>query len=119
MNGELIPGRQHTVIITNHPLKRKYVKHANVYIDENIKDVGKALLDELSSENDLYVSLKRDNVVEGRSWEMAAHSAFNGINDVFSGTVDRDVNGTIIYGMVPGKGIKKMVNYKTKFGMAK
>lgn len=107
VNGRLSPGRIHTLIISNTPLKRAYKRHGNHMFDSNLKDVGTELLTILSKYAPSYVSLRRNNIIEGRSWEMAAIHGFLGVPGIYSGVINHIHRNRIHFGPVMGVGVKR------------
>uniref|UniRef100_A0A2V0RJW0 Uncharacterized protein n=1 Tax=viral metagenome TaxID=1070528 RepID=A0A2V0RJW0_9ZZZZ len=73
--------------MSNSALDRKYRMMNGVAFDTNLRDVGEAITRMLRDYGITHVSLKRDNVVEGRSWEMGAAKSLLGIEDTSTGTV--------------------------------
>lgn len=106
INGTLEPGRIHTLILSDSSLNKNYKVLHNVCVDENIKNVGKAILKLISAFGYAYLSLKNDNLIEGRSWEMAAAKAIIGEPGTYTGTVEAFDANVITYGPVPGMNIK-------------
>lgn len=108
-NGKMIPGRLHGVILSDNDMMRSYRNYKGIYIDNNLKHVGDPIMALLHHYAVRYVSLLRDNIVEGRSWEMAACKSLLNDAGVYSGTVKQFSNGRIEYGIVPGIDIKRLV----------
>jgi len=82
-----MPGRIHTIILGNHPERnKKYRILRGLYVDVNLKDVSDIMC-YLLMRTHSYVTLLRDNVVEGRSWEMSAVLAQEGFDGVSTGEV--------------------------------
>ena len=69
--------------------------------------MGNAISDQIKEHGYHYLSLKNDNLVVGRSWEMAASKALNDVNGVFSGTLDYTKTGDFMYGHVPEINLKR------------
>ena len=65
----------------------------------------------LSKSKIKYVTIRRDLAIEGRSWEMAASKAIQGIRGMFTGTVEAFTGDTVKYGEVPG------LDYKEREGL--
>jgi hypothetical protein len=103
--GSLIPGRIHTLILSDSPIgNRKYRKVGNMFVDANLRDVEPHMVELLSKHK--FISLKNDNLVTGRSWEMAGYMAAHNSRGVYSGTVEIE-NGSVKFGDVPGVDIKR------------
>jgi hypothetical protein len=62
----------------------------NLKVDVNLRDVSYTIA-KLLNRTSQYLTLKRDNVVEGRSWEMAALLAQEGFNGVSTGELSSSV----------------------------
>jgi hypothetical protein len=81
-----------------------------VHIDVNLRDVSLAMAS-LIGGNFNYATLKRDNVVEGRSWEMGAALCLHNIKAMATGVVESFETfkgGKIIhFGPVPGIKVKR------------
>ena len=58
-----------------------------INIDINLRDIGAPIISMLKRHNVKYMSLMRDNVVEGRSWEMAVSMSLLMNSGVYSGEV--------------------------------
>lgn len=116
INDALLPGMLHYVIISDHPLKRKYTKRGNVYVDSNIHDTGMDILREVYDEGFEYISLLRNVIVKGRSWEMSAYKALHDNDGVYSGTFIGLNGENPEFGDVPGKKIKQQVYKSISFG---
>uniref|UniRef100_A0A2V0RJ17 Uncharacterized protein n=1 Tax=viral metagenome TaxID=1070528 RepID=A0A2V0RJ17_9ZZZZ len=110
LNGSLLPGRIHSIVLSDAPLDRNYSHSKGIYIDENLRDIGEPMITLLKDYNVKYLSLKRDNVVVGRSWEMAATQALLGKQGTYSGTVEQYDSSTIRYGHVPGLSTKRILS---------
>lgn len=109
------PGRIHTIILSTTPIiNRQYVRREDVKVDSNLRDVGIQLLNFLKDENITYVTLKNNNVVEGKSWEMAAVEASIGNVGTYSGTVEEYDGEMVTYGEVPGLHIKRKLDSNVK-----
>jgi len=108
-NGVTLTGRIHRLTISDSPLLRKYVPKGNLRVDENLRDVGSHFLAFASKFQPMYLSLMRDNVVEGRSWEMAAAQALLGDEGIYSGTVDGYTGSRVYYGAVPAVETKRIL----------
>lgn len=104
-------GRMHTLTLSDFPFRgRVYIKRHNVDVDSNLKECGADVLTFLNDMGVRFITLGRDNVVEGRSWEMSVVEAALGGSGVYSGTVERYSIDEIVYGHVPGLAIKKQIN---------
>jgi len=112
-DGKLFPGRLHTIILTTYPLKRNYRQIGRLNVDTNLSDVSINIMNLLTDEGVKFVSLLRDNLVEGRSWEMAASRALLNKGGVYSGTLLAYENERMYYGSVPGITIKRIINENT------
>jgi len=108
----LIPGRIHTVIFSDKAMaNRQYRSEGGVFVDVNLRDVEPHMLKMVRKNT--YISLKNDNYVTGRSWEMAGYMALHGVKgEVFSGTVEpiQTTNTATVpsvtivkFGAVPGR----------------
>lgn len=110
INGDRMePGLIHGMFLTTYPMDRAYRKFGNVYFDTNIKDVGGHMVQIFEHYGISHVSLLRNVIVEGRSWEMAAMQCIMGRSGVFSGIIEDVKHGKVMYGAVPGLKIKKML----------
>jgi hypothetical protein len=109
VHGDLRPGILHAVILTNYSLNRSYRKINNISVDVNLRDIGPELIKLLSQTKYNFVSLKRNVIVEGRSWEMAAVHALHNVNGVFSGTVIKVTDGKSYFGEVPAVTMKSKI----------
>lgn len=110
-DGYIAPGRIHTLFFSNKPLNdRRYRKLGSLHVDLNLKDVSLSMAS-LISETFKYASLGRDNVVEGRSWEMGAVLCLHGVDAIATGIVEsfeKSNKGLIIhFGPVPGTKVKE------------
>lgn len=83
-------------------------------IDRNLKDFGDNILDLMQKKGVNYISLGRDNVVEGRSWEMAAAHAAYGAKGLYSGTVESYQDNKVKFGAVPGLRQKEKLSKELK-----
>lgn len=82
-------------------------------MDSNLKDSSATIRKMLKDFGVDYVSLARDNIVEGRSWEMAVSQALLNYDGVYSGTLESYNDTKVVYGPVPGLDVKrKMINSK-------
>jgi hypothetical protein len=108
-NGVSLPGLEHTIILSKHPLTKSYVRYHGTYLDKNIKDVGETIIKMVALCGWSYVSLKRDISIEGRSWEMACAHACVNVEGCYSGTVESLTSGLVRFGDVPGVPIKRMI----------
>ena len=80
----------------------------DIFIDSNITDIGADILKALTLNGVMYVSLKRNIKVGGRSWEMSAAMALIGRNGVYSGEVESFTPPlSFTFGKVPGINIKE------------
>jgi hypothetical protein len=96
----------HYVILSQEGLDRKYTLRGHIMVDANIHDIGADILRVVGDQGFTHISLLRDVTVEGRSWEMAASKAAQGITGVYSGTVESYDGVKVIYGAVPYLHIK-------------
>jgi hypothetical protein len=107
----LYPGLLHSVIISSSPfLNKEYKNYNGVNIDENLNNVGDALVQLGRALNIRYITIKRDLQIEGRSWEMAASKAMQGKVGTYSGTVESFDGSIILYGHVPGIELKRKLS---------
>lgn len=106
----LLPGRVHTVILSTSPIDRSYVLTDGIYIDKNLRDIGIHITKLLIDYGVRFVSLRRNNVIIGRSWEMAAAQGLLGDTGTYSGTVEEYNSSTIRYGNVPGLSVKRILS---------
>uniref|UniRef100_A0A2V0RAY9 Uncharacterized protein n=1 Tax=viral metagenome TaxID=1070528 RepID=A0A2V0RAY9_9ZZZZ len=103
MNGIMKPGRLHCVILSRYPLEKTYSIRGSIHVDHNLRDVSDDMIRLLTDHDVKYVSLLRDNVVEGNSWEMSAAQSLHNVPGVYSGTIIEYIpNKSITYGEVPG-----------------
>lgn len=110
----IIPGRIHEIILTSKPLLREYRQKGSLFVDNNLRNMGSHITSLLQDNGVKFISLRRDNIVEGRSWEMAAAHAIRDRVGVYSGTVDSYVDGVITFGPVPGVAVKKTLSIDLK-----
>uniref|UniRef100_A0A2V0R9H0 Uncharacterized protein n=1 Tax=viral metagenome TaxID=1070528 RepID=A0A2V0R9H0_9ZZZZ len=111
--GGLIPGLIHTIIMSTNPIDREYVFYDGIYIDENIKNVGTHIMNAFRDYGIKYVSLKRNVIVEGRSWEMSAAMALLNKDGVYSGVVDMyEPPRRFSFGAVPAIDTKRKLSRK-------
>jgi hypothetical protein len=85
-----------------------------LYVDANLKDVRPHMIRLLKSHGVEYLSLKRDNTVEGSSWEMACAMSLNGYDDLFSGVITNITPHKISFGSVPAIHYKKKLRNDLK-----
>lgn len=83
-----MPGLIHSIVLSMNPINRKYIYNEGIYIDVNIRDVGVDIINAFHDFGIRYVSLRRNVIVEGRSWEMSAAMALLNEEGVYSGVVD-------------------------------
>lgn len=83
-------------------------------VDVNLREIGNEMVNLLSHKGYNYVSLRRNNIVEGRSWEMAAAMSLFDEMGVYSGTVESVSDSKIEFGPVPGVPIKRLLYNKLK-----
>uniref|UniRef100_A0A2V0RM21 Uncharacterized protein n=1 Tax=viral metagenome TaxID=1070528 RepID=A0A2V0RM21_9ZZZZ len=107
IDGVYKEGLIHTLFMTNFPLNRKYSLREGLYVDENLKDIGRPIGSVLRRCGVTHLSLRRVVSVEGRSWEMACARRALGHNGVYSGVVFSASDDRVDYGPVPGILIKK------------
>jgi hypothetical protein len=111
INNKLVPGIIHTVILSEVPLARSYKRHAGINVDVNILDVGEFLGQFLTESGFTHVSLLRDVIVEGNSWEMSAVHGALGFNGIYSGSIkDYVLNEYIEFDHVPGLSEKRKLS---------
>lgn len=92
-------------------MRRTYKSYKGIHIDSNLRDVSENILHFLKDNDVLFVSLKRNNVVEGRSWEMAAVHGVLGNRGVFTGTLHEYLpKDSAIFGGVPGVDVKRKLS---------
>uniref|UniRef100_A0A2V0RJ69 Uncharacterized protein n=1 Tax=viral metagenome TaxID=1070528 RepID=A0A2V0RJ69_9ZZZZ len=92
------------------PLNRNYYTKGVIRIDENLRNIGDDILNMMIDNNLKYASLKNNNVVEGRSWEMAAAKSMLNEKGVYSGEViGYDAAHGPTYGKVPAIHVKRQV----------
>jgi hypothetical protein len=109
-DGLIHPGLQHTLIVSDAPLDKQYRRINGVDVDENIKDVGTEVIEAMIANNLRYISLRRNVIVEGRSWEMAAAMAIMGVRGVYSGEIVKYVHpNSFLFGPVPAIDIKRKI----------
>lgn len=93
-----MPGEYHSITYKYDPL-RQYYRNGSSYIDSKIKDIGSSFKEYLSA-IPVYITLRTQSTVYGRSWEMAALMGLLGYNETYSGTVDIHGN-TATFGAIP------------------
>lgn len=107
-NGSLEPGRIHTLLVSTFPINRTYRKLNGIMVDVNLRNMGLEIARLLSDENFTHLSLKRNNVVEGRSWEMSVTKSILDEKGMYSGVLQAyDGLDNIEYGAVPAIDIKR------------
>lgn len=90
-------------------------KHkGNVYIDTDLMNVGNELLELLTTVAPVYVTVKGNSRIHGRSWEMAASKIITGEPGKWTGTVEDfekvgDNKYIIHYGRVIGTELKRRI----------
>lgn len=93
--------------MSNYPLDRKYRRSKGLMVDTNLKNVGSDVIKLLLDHGITYISLKNDNIVEGRSWEMAAATRVLNKEGAYSGEVSHYKRGShISFGYVPALNVK-------------
>jgi hypothetical protein len=107
INGRLSAGRKHHLILSADKLDRTYRMVNGVYFDVNLLDVNPLIADILFDFGVRFVSVLRNNRIEGRSWEMSAVCSILGLNGAFSGTVVSKEKDMITFGLVPGLRTKR------------
>uniref|UniRef100_A0A2V0RAV8 Uncharacterized protein n=1 Tax=viral metagenome TaxID=1070528 RepID=A0A2V0RAV8_9ZZZZ len=114
INGDILPGKIHTLIMSDKQLKRNYRFARGIYVDTNLRNTSPHVLQFIYDNGYSYVSLLNDVIVEGRSWEMSAVKSIIDKPGIYSGTVESISNGIANYGTVPGLAIKKRMNVQLK-----
>lgn len=113
--GKNVPGLIHTIILGDIIANKNYRNVNGVFVDKNIRDVSPQITSLFVARNVTYVSLLRDVVVEGNSWEMAGVRALLDDRDVYSGVIDHiTTNDVIHFGAVPAIPIKRKLYEKLK-----
>jgi hypothetical protein len=91
-----------------YALPKSYVKRYGVSVDTGISDISAKVALFLKDYGIRYVTLARDVLVEGNSWEMAAVMAVLAKPGAYSGTVvDYVKNERVTFGPVPGLRAKR------------
>jgi hypothetical protein len=116
INGAMLPGLTHSIIISTVRIPTKQYKKVNgISVDVNIRDVGETIAKLILKAGYTCVSLKRKIPISGRSWELAAYKALRGVKGVYSGTINEDNDGNVAVIGVPGMNLKQQVNENVEF----
>lgn len=98
------------MILSDSPLNRNYRTEHGVFVDKNLRTAENLIMSLIKSSGHRYLSLGYNNVVVGRSWEMAAVNAILNNDGVFSGTLSEIRGGVAHYGPVPGVNLKRSLD---------
>jgi len=110
VNNRKLPGRIHTIMVSKSPLDRNYVNLNGIHVDSNLRDFSHKMVEIVKHFGYKYVSLKRNNVVEGRSWEMAAIHALMKMEGIYTGEIKSFDKKSVTFGAVLGVDVKRRLS---------